>query len=207
MPWLLNEDDALKKKLQGLTVESTNKTILVNVRFRDPEDELAKFDYPLILISHIAASKDDAREHRGYIELPYSPEGHPEDIQAENDEGHTGYFTDFPIPYNLDYTVEIFSRFARHDRQLLAALSAFDYLPDRYGYLEIPEDGTIRRLDVIGGPESTSLRDANSKRVFQTTFVIRISSELTLAQIDELHNVESVVINLIQIDDPDNYYS
>jgi hypothetical protein len=207
MPWLLNEDDALKKKLQGLTIASTNKTLSVNVRFRDPEDELAKFDYPLILISHVAISKDDSREHRGYIELPYSPEGYMEDINAEDNEGHTGYFTDFPIPYNLDYTVEVYARFARHTRELLSILSGRDYLPQRFGYLEIPEDGTIRRLDVIGGPESTEQRDANSKRLFKETFIVRVSSELTLSQIDELHKVEAVNITLIQIDDPDNYYS
>jgi len=207
MPWLLNEDEALKKKLQGLSIPATNGDQNVAVRFKNPEDELASFTYPLILISHGPISRAEEREHRGYIELPYSPEGFAEDLHIESDLGHTGYFSDFPIPYNLDYVVEVYSRFARDDRRLLATLSTMDYLPERFGYLEIPEDGTIRRLDLIGGPETSEEKDENNKRLFLTSFVIRVSSELTLAQIELLTNVETVAIDLVEIDDPDHLYS
>jgi hypothetical protein len=207
MPWLLNEDEALKKKLQGLIIPATNGDQSVAVRFKNPEDELAGFTFPLILISHGPISRAEEREHRGHIELPYSPEGYPEDLHIESDLGHTGYFTDYPIPYNLDYVVEVYSRFARDDRRMLATLSGFDYLPDRFGYLEIPEDGTIRRLDVIGGPETSEERDGNNKRLFLTSFVIRVSSELTLAQIEQLTKVGTVTIDIVVNNDPDHLYS
>lgn len=75
MPWLYNEDAALKYKLQGLTVtDANNISRPVPVRYRLPEDELATLTYPIIIIEHVGQFPDPAREHRGYIPYGYAPD-------------------------------------------------------------------------------------------------------------------------------------
>lgn len=188
MAWLLNEDKAIKEKLKGITVEDTNappEGRPVAVRYRWPETEFAKLSFPLVVIDQTGASIDHEREHRGHIELPYSPEGFPEVVNAETNEGHTGYFSEFPTPYNIDYQISVLSRTAQHDVYLKSILAQTDYLPARFGYLEIPEDGTIRRLDLIGGPESSWQTDTDGKRLFTSIYAVRISSELLPSQVKQ----------------------
>jgi len=284
MTWLLNEDAALKAKLQGLTVDDVNAPLNgrpVAVRFRLPETELADMTFPCIVIEHAGISKDDEREHRGYIRLPYVPEGldprglvplkvdvvdgvanpltlGPDELPGLTvdevlgatptvwdigtqytsgdfvedggnyfeyvnvtpstgnlttdgaywtqqvmddgvDERLTGnddidpstlpYFAEFPIPYNLDYQVTVYSRKAIHDRMLVAALAATDRVPARFGFLEIPEDGTYRRLDLIGGPNTEADKDRDGKRIFRSTYAVRVSSELIQGAVDTYYRV------------------
>src|SRR5580704_18395833 len=81
MPWINNEDAALKFKLQGITVvDANNPARPVPVRYRLPEDELATLSYPIIIIEHIGMFPDPAREHSGFIQLGYAPE-----VQGVND--------------------------------------------------------------------------------------------------------------------------
>jgi hypothetical protein len=285
MPWLLNEDAALKGKLQGLTVDDVNAPVQgrpVAVRFRLPETELADMTFPCIVIEHSGISVDHEREHRGMIRLPYIPETldprglvplnvdvvdgieeadlgpdqaqglTPEEVlggpytawdigttysagefvkdglgyfeyvgvapAAGNltsdgdyweqkvmddgvDERLTGaddidpktlpYLTEYPIPYNLDYQITVYSRKAIHDRVLTAALAASDRIPGRFGFLEIPQDGTYRRLDLIGGPESEADKDRDGKRIFRSTYAVRVSSELIQGAVETYYQVLS----------------
>lgn len=238
MPWLLNEDAALKKKLQGLKVDDTNAPNggrPVPVRFRLPETELSDTSFPLIVIEHAGMSRDTEREHRGYIQLPYIPEGEdprglwplevdvvdgvpendpgleswqiagdPDGVDDGVDERWDGdqdgqsltvdpatipYMSQFPIPYNLDYQITVYSRKALHDRALVAALAAEDRIPERFGYLEIPQDGTFRRIDLIGGPEPSAEKDRDGKRIFRETYAVRVSSELLPSEVDTFYRV------------------
>lgn len=177
MPWLLNEDRAIKAKLLGLTVQDVNAPSgrPVKVRFRLPEVELADVDFPMVIIEHAGITKDEEREHRGTIRLGYTPEGLPE-VDG-------GYKTEFPIPYNLDYQISVYSRKAHHDIALRAALAQADRIPARFGYIEIPQDGTVRRLDLIGGPETEAIKDEDGKRTFVQTYMVRVSSELLPSQV------------------------
>lgn len=174
MPWILNEDAALKAKLSGLTVTGAALVdpIPVDVRFIVPEDEYSDLTFPLITITHAQIERDPEREIRGYTQLSALPEG--------LDYSQGPYFADYPVPYNIDYQIVLYTRLVQHRTLLTAQLALFDYLPERFGYLQIPEDQTVRRLDLLGGPELNSGRDSNNKRLFTATYRVRVSTELFL---------------------------
>lgn len=174
MPWISNEDGAIKAKLTGLTVTAAGSVnpLPVDVRFTIPEDEYADFTYPLITLTHALIERDPERESRGYISLSSLPEN--------VDPALGPYFAEFPIPYNIDYQIILYTRFIEHRTPLVATLATLDYLPERFGYLQIPQDATVRRLDLLGGPELNSGRDSNGKRLFTATYRVRVSTELYL---------------------------
>jgi hypothetical protein len=122
------------------------------------------------------------------VQLPYVPEGLagvPGDY----------YVNDYPLPYNLDYLITVYSRLAEHDTYLLGEMARFERLPSRFGFLEVPEDNTIRRLDLIGGPWKVEGGfDQDQKRVFRTGYVVRISAELNLHQATTLTNIVNRVV-------------
>lgn len=199
MPWIFNEDEALKKKLQGLRVSATNAAQGQPVRayFRLPETELSDLAYPCLIIEHASILKDSSREHRGRIRLPYAPEGSalwddPNLASGSLDPSLSPYISDFPIPYNIDYIVTLQSRKAQHHFALVGALAAIDRLPARFGYLEIPQDGTVRNLEIIGGPDLTSDKDDDGKRLFTATYRVRVSTELAASEIAVFSKVTEV---------------
>lgn len=216
MPWLLNEDAALKAKFAGLVVTDSNAPVQgrpVAVRFTVPSYELATMDYPTIAISHGAITRASDREHRGHTYLPYVPEDYPNDTPAKDgfpyipdgatsvDPSRSPFYTqDWPIPHNIDYQVVAHHRLEQHQTQLTAALAAIDRIPPRFGYLEIPEDGTVRSLDLIGGPEREEAKDENGKRVFRTHYAVRVYSELPLYAVQNVYElfkpVEEINISL-----------
>jgi len=190
MTWLLNEDAGLKKKFAGLTVSDVNSpTRPVLVRFRLPENEFKDMTFPAVVIDHGGISKADDREHRGSALLPYAPEGQPKWADYENPAASPYWLNEWPIPYDLDYTITVYSRQALHSRALVAALAQPDRIPARFGYVEIPQDGTIRRLDLMGGPEPDEARDADGKRLFKNVYMVRVSSELLPSQVEAVTRV------------------
>jgi hypothetical protein len=197
MPWLLNEDAALKYKLQGLTVTDLTSgsepggVRQVPVRFRLPMDELVNLTFPCILIEFQQMTWASPRQHSGLIQLPYAPEGeaYPQWWPAGATEypfAQSPYWTREPLAVWLWYQVTLYSRLQRdHQRPLEAALSQPDYLPLMDGYLNIPQDGTYRRLDITGGPnrgyaryDPGELGSSDQKRVLYTTWQARVSSEM-----------------------------
>jgi hypothetical protein len=161
MPWLINEDRAVKAKLQGLTVTDVNAPDgrAVAVRYRVPESELAQQTFPLIVIEHAGIDKADEREHRGYVHLPYAPEGAEPWWNPDNpsyDVTKSPYLVEFPIPYDLRYRIIVFTRTSLARHGAAAALAQHDRIPARFGFLEIPEDGTVRRLDLARRPRDWS---------------------------------------------------
>lgn len=197
MPWLINEDRAIKAKFKNLTVTDANAPDgrPVAVRYRVPESELAKQTFPLIVLEHAGAEKADDREHRGNILLPYAPEGangwwNPGDTSW--DVTKSPYAVEFPIPYDLRYRVLVFTRLSSHDILLASMLAQNDRIPARFGFLEIPEDGTVRRLDLLGGPELIDTRDEDGKRLFRREYLVSVSSEMLPAQVARYTKAQSV---------------
>lgn len=182
MPWIFAEDAALKAKLSGLTVTDVTAPggRRVAVRFRLPETELADLTFPCVIIDHVSVLRDTEREHRGITRLPYAPEG----VDGVPDaKGLYPFLVDYPIPYDINYQITVLSRKAPHHLALVGALAKLDRLPTRFGYLEIPGDGTIRRLDLDGGPELSSAPDGEGKRLFEATYLISVSTELLLSDV------------------------
>lgn len=196
MAWLLAEDKALKLKFQGVKVQDTNAPVggrPAMVKYWMPETERSDFIYPAITIRHSDIQKDSDREHRGRIDLGYSPEGFdPVTITDGNANYRSGIYGEFPIPYNLDYEIEVLTRTAQHDIYLAGLMLQPQYLSARFAYLEIPEDGTVRSLFLLGNSvDSEDTRDQDGKRLFSRRYLIRIATELvmsphTIAAVEEV---------------------
>ncbi len=185
--WLLAEDLALKGKLQGLTVtdakskEFPGGTRNVPVRFRQVSNEAVQLTYPIVIIEFLGPLFAPERmQQSGPMYVPYAPEG----VAPWWDEHATTWNADkyqvdqFPIPYNLEYRVTVYSREALHQFSLMAQMAQPDRVPPRMGWLDIPQDGTWRWMHLMGGPDHEYARDKDNKLIFRTTYLIRIESEL-----------------------------
>lgn len=179
MPFILNEDAALKTLLQGITVsDAGNASRPVAVYYGQPDKDIRTQSYPYITLDLVGVREDIERAHRGIIETTYTPEGV---------DGTKTYTTDFPIPVDLIYQVSTWARQPRHDRQIMASLFFPGRLPFRFGQLPVPEDGTNRRLDMLG----FSKRDTTEggKRLFSNVYNLRVSSELFPSQLTQAYQV------------------
>lgn len=179
MPYILNEDKALKTLLTGITVsDSGNPTRPVGVWFGQPDVEIRQQSYPYITIELVGISEAFDRAHRGYIDFPYTPEGADPNVS---------YAGNYPVPVNLDYQVTTYARQPRHDRQIMNALFRNNRLPLRFGLLAIPEDGTVRRLDVLGFVKRDTTEQ--EKRLFSNVYNIQISSEFLVDDLVQVYEV------------------
>jgi hypothetical protein len=137
----------------------------------------------------IDIQRDPTREMRGKTSSSYlAPADLPEGQSFE---------VDIPIPVNIDYQVTVFSRHPRHDRELLTQIN-FQKLPQRFGMLQL-DDGTVRRLDVMG----ISKRDATeqAKRLFINAITVRVSSEVSQGIMRTLYKVQEVHLDEPNADD------
>jgi hypothetical protein len=227
---ITREDLALKKKLQGIWVPIANdedvfegnqdfeqderiaselqpkeingsKMKHVPVYFRLPENEVRRRVFPYITIDFLSLERDPEREHRGVVywnDPPqyYNPPGLPLSGNATS--------ADWPIPMTITWQVTAWSRFNRHDRQIMQAL--FVALQPRFGFLEmgpvdgLPDDASVRRLNLESGPTNGDTRDENGKRVFRKMYTVACSSELMESQFVALQQARSVDISVTQTD-------
>lgn len=190
MPWLRSEDAAMKVRLQGLTVQDANAPVggrPVGVRFRLPQDELANLTYPVIIIEHAGIYPDQERMQSGQnVQIPYAPEGLQTWAYGTVSDPHalapkqSPYFTPFPpTPYNLDYQVTVYARFWDSQAQpLIAELATLWRLPAKAGAMWIPQDGTLRTMRLLGGPEEGYGLDEDGKRLFKVVYRVRLYTEL-----------------------------
>lgn len=185
MTFLLSEDRGLRERLQGITVtdqkaEGGEQSRQVGVWFGQPDQELRVQAYPYITIDMIDISIDSSREHRGKTNADYlKPEGLTENQDFE---------INIPIPVNIDYQVTTFARHPRHDREMLANLLD-GKLALRFGIIEL-EDGTVRRLDVLGVAKRDMVEAG--KRLFMNAITVRISSEIAQGTLKTLQKVQEV---------------
>lgn len=203
MPFLINEDRALKLKLQGLVVHDATAPPAgrkVTVRFRNPEYELADAVYPLVMIEHVRISRSEEREMRGPVSVHYAPEGYP-GWPDMTDPQQSPYQAESPIPLDIDYQVDAYCRKELHLIELVDQMVRFHRIPHRFGYVAVPEDGTVRRLDVLGGPEFSESKDELGKRLFAASWSIRVSSEIFLSEILTLTEAQKVLLEIV--DKPD----
>ncbi|MFI1796557.1 hypothetical protein ACH427_04255 [Streptomyces sp. NPDC020379] len=200
MPWLRNEDAAIRRKLQGLSVKDGTVELPVGVRFSLPETELADQTFPLVILERTRAERDPSREWRGTVQLKYAPEGR-RPWGDMTDPSASPYYTRDPIPYLIEYQVTVLARKQQHITDLTGTLAEFSYLPARFGYLEIPEDGTVRSLDLAGGPEFVTGWDEYRKRLFQAVYLVRVTSEV-LGEVTEATPVKEVIRTVHDTQDP-----
>ena len=167
MPFIINEDKALKTLLKGITVsDAKNSARPVGVWFGQPDVEIREQSYPYITIDLVDIIEEKDRSNRGVVTLSYTPEGANSSVK---------YKTEIPIPVAIDYQVTSYSRQPLHDRAIISALLT-NILPFRFGTLEIPEDKTLRRLELLGYTKRDTTEQG--KRLYVNVFTIRVSSEI-----------------------------
>lgn len=189
------EDAALKHRLSALSVtDDRDVERIPRVFFRYPEGETEN-EYPFITIDLVDISFDPRRQEseRTYYYtndvavpaarkdnlLKYYPDELNESAMATL-AGLNGFLTtDQFVPMDLTYQVTTHCRSQRHDRQL-TMLILRRVFPLRRGFIEVPEDGTMRRCDLVDWRQADVLdQEAGyKKRIFRKVFTVTINAEI-----------------------------
>jgi hypothetical protein len=189
MSFVLNEDEALKQHLAGLMYVSDdyNTQRPVSVYYGMPNEEIREKKFPFVSLDLVDVAPDLSRARSGPYKhnMPYVPDGQPV-VTAPNTDYKVMQLP--PQPYALTYQISVFSRIPQHDRQLIGMMARV--LPYQFGWVTVPADGTIRRLDVTGFTKRDMLGD-NNKRTFRNVYTVRMSSELFLWQLQAIPTVWS----------------
>lgn len=194
--FIFAEDRAMMEKFQNIVVQDVNAPDSgrpVGVVWLDGELELQDKTFPLIVICNVGITYDPTRAHAGFMQLPYAPEGFNRWSVDPTNVLDSPYYAQTPIPYNVNYQIEVLSRNNQHATFLTSILSGPDFLSARFGYLEIPEDRTVRRMDLTAGPERQSIHDGDGKRLFSSMYSVNVSTELLPPEIEAYSRVQTVV--------------
>jgi hypothetical protein len=200
--FLLAEDEALKIKLQGLTLTDTKYPAgnPVNVFYRYPDsDKQAR--YPFMTIELLSVDHaTDLQSSDQPIKPTYWPDMTPDASTLLATPLGSGYaMTSYEyVPVWLTYQVRTFVRFAKHDRELHSKLLVTNRVPFRWGYLQVPADGTTRRLDNMGWQQADHMETSQDgdKRVFSKIYTLRTNAELTPFA---LHSIRTVDFSTITV--------
>jgi hypothetical protein len=213
--FLLAEDAALKARFSTLTVsDDRNNARPVQVFFRYPENETER-NYPFVTIEMIDLVHAKNRQH-SETQVVYPKTGIPNrqkfldgpdalkywPSRVSDMETVTGTDTGDPefivsnefVPVDLLYQVSTFTRSALHDRQLSAQMLS-TITPFRKGFIDVPEDGTIRRLDLLDWT-TADLLDSEAgyrKRIFRKIYTLQMSAEIPSVDMYGLQQVTSVI--------------
>lgn len=187
--FLLAEDEALKAKLSGITVSAPREEggrRRVRTWYRMPEKEKVR-SYPFITIDLVDIEFAADRAHSAQLTpIDYWPSFAASFADYATLMG-IDYDPDQQIPqalwwhpYNLHYSVSTHARSAQHDRELMSTLIGTAYLPDRWGYLQVPADGSERHLVRQGFTQADYLEEtgADAKRVFRKVYSITVTADV-----------------------------
>jgi len=206
----LAEDAALKRRLSNLSVSDDRDVERVpRVFFRYPEGETEN-EYPFVTIDLVDISYVPQRQEseRTYF---YNDTGHgqpsnlhfyPSEIDEAAMKGEAAgglLTTEQFVPVDLIYQITTHCRSQRHDRQLTMLLLRRVF-PFRRGFIEVPEDGTIRRCDLMDWRNTDVLDQeaAYRKRIFRKVYTVMINAEIPQAdlfgasQVTQVHGQLSV---------------
>ena len=189
--FLLAEDAAVKARFANISVsDDRDAQRLAKVFFRYPEGEKEKED-PFITIEHVGLSHNRSLQHseqtyyysNSVVGASLSPvyiDYYPSELNAAGMASELGSHkylrTDSFVPVTLIYQIATYARSALHDRQLTSKILR-RVAPFRRGFIDVPEDGTIRRFDLISWVNS-DLLDGEAgyrKRIFRKIYTIHMS--------------------------------
>lgn len=214
--FLLAEDAAIKARFSNISVsDDKNPQRVAKVFFRYPEGETEK-EYPFITIEHVGLSHNRSLQHseqsyyyaNGISGASLSPvyiDYFPSELNSAGmaaELGGNDYLrTDSFVPVTLIYQISTYARSALHDRQLTSKILR-RVAPFRRGFIEVPEDGTIRRFDLISWVNS-DLLDGEAgyrKRIFRKVYTLHMSAEIPASDLVQVKQVTSVVGNITNAD-------
>jgi hypothetical protein len=227
----LAEDAALKHRLEHLyvtddhtgswTPSATDTDVRVpKVFFRWPEGETEKL-YPfltidLLDISYAPERQESERTYYFATGANLSPtiDYYPSEFDKSDltnqlaAAGSEFLSTDQIVPVDLIYQVSTNCRSQRHDRQL-TMLMMRRVFPLRRGFIEIPEDGTIRRCELLDWQQVNVLDKevGYKKRIFRTVYTVKINAEIPQSDLVGVQQALSVVGVLEDYDPAPSAYS
>lgn len=217
------EEAAIMRRLSTLSVrDDRNDQRVCQVFFDYPERETEKY-FPFFTISFIGLSHNtDAQisetqyyyttqtngmtpeQISRFSEFNYYPSETNQagmDVLAQSG----GFLTaDSFVPVNLLFQITSYCRGVSHDHQLIG-LMLTHVTPFRRGFIEVPEDGTIRRFDLINWTSSNALdQEADyNKRIFRRHYTLQMSAELPASAINGTMQALSVQ-GLLNVEHQDN---
>lgn len=179
--FILSEDKAVKKLFTGLTVPVRNdndgvpdSTEEVPVRWRYPQSEPRDTAYPFISVTMVSATRDPSREHRGRTDLDYIPDG----INWPLDDENENTVIDWPIPMDLYYDISAWTRSGGEGQYLFGQMLRKPLGYARFGEIKIPEEMTLRRVDLMEQSPAQMTIDPFGKRLYKANVVVRVGTEL-----------------------------
>lgn len=210
--FLLAEDAAVKARFSNLTVsDDRNGARPVQVFFRYPDGETERA-YPFITIEMIDLIHARNRQH-SESQIYYAKDGIPQRSRFTEGPDRMTYWpsrvanmetvmtagVEFAqsnefVPVDLLYQISTFTRSALHDRQLTSQMLS-TITPFRKGFIEVPEDGTIRRFDLLDWT-TADLLDSESgyrKRIFRKIYTIQMSAEIPSSDMYGMHQITTVI--------------
>lgn len=183
---LLAEDEALKAKLSDISVPAPGGRTRVHVWYQMPAQQKER-RYPLITLrlTNIVFAADRAHSAQS-TPIDYWPSTTTSfaeyaamagiDYNPDEDLAEAVWW----LPYDLYYEVTTYCRNAQQHRALQATLLGTAYLPDRWGYLHVPADGSERWLDRISAIPNDSYEDQGGemKPLFSMRYTIMVSAHV-----------------------------
>lgn len=195
--WTIDEDYALKEKLQNFQIpnyapnaQGQTKWFTPAVFFDMPDTEERTRQFPRIQLTLTDIQYAEERAHRAAeFRLTYDLE------QSTPLTGFDLIAEDFPTPWNLIYQISAYSRQPWHDRMF--NMMFYQMFPQQYGSLDMSNfDGTLRRADLVDVVQRDML-DAEKKRVYRKIVTVSISSEFFLAQVIQVQQARSVNLSIV----------
>lgn len=184
---ILAESSALKAKLSGLSVARPGgESRRVRTYFRYPDEQTERI-YPFITIEFLSMQFAADRAHSAQLikidSWPSEYATFQEYAEAYGITGWTGRVGSAEVvrwhPYNLLFQVSTYSRDPLDAMYLDGKLVGTHYLPDRWGYLDIPEDGTCRWLDRVEMRTANYIEgntQAMNQNVFRTIYTVSVNA-------------------------------
>ena len=216
--FLLAEDEAIKKRLTGLTVtDDRDASRDVQVFFRYPEGETERH-YPFITIEMIDLIHARNRQHselelsyyntaggasapanwqKAPNALTYWPSESSNFSQFANKNSFPILSTNEFVPIDLVYQISTYTRTALHDRQM-TSLMLRKVFPFRRGSIHVDADNTDRRLELLDWT-TADLLDAEAgyrKRIFRKIYTLQMGAELPSTDVYGIKQVTSVIANI-----------
>ena len=216
--FLLAEDEAIKKRLTGLTVtDDRDASRDVQVFFRYPEGETERH-YPFITIEMIDLIHARNRQHselelnyyntaggasapanwqKAPNALTYWPSESSNFSQFANKNSFPILSTNEFVPIDLVYQISTYTRTALHDRQL-TSLMLRKVFPFRRGSIHVDADNTDRRLELLDWT-TADLLDAEAgyrKRIFRKIYTLQMGAELPSTDVYGTKQVSKVIANI-----------
>ncbi len=188
------EDNALWSRLQGITVaDNKNAARPVKVRwnFPSPTKDGAEIQYPYILIEELDVVPARDRAHSGLVQPSYVPDLY----SSAGDVADYGVRLPHYRPVNLLYQISTSTDSRQVDRQLMQTLMGRDFLPTWGGFVDVGDDGTTRRLDVVAGPRKPSGVDQRNRRVYRNVWTVSLYAELNERQLAASSRVREVLFS------------